>query len=155
MNNLNYSLPLNRYTALGQVNDPIITENAVRYIYNEVVNRLGDFRYNGRKVVPSINMINQAIRFANDQYEPVSANPTSFNIYEPGDEYNPNAVIENAINMIVNDIYNQYSINKINYENFSAWNTILGDYNPVGVRQFSDIRLNEKRVQDVYASINM
>jgi hypothetical protein len=155
MNSPDISVPLNRYTALGQTNDPLVTDGVIKHIYNQVVFRLGNFRYNGRKVVPSIQMINQAIRIAYDQYEPRSANPTSFNIYEPGDEYDPNVVIERAINIIVNDIYNTYSINQINYENFSAWNTILGDYNPVGVRQYSDIRLNNKRVQDVYASVNL
>jgi hypothetical protein len=155
MNSTSNSVPLNRYTALGQTNDPLVTNDSIRYIYNQVVFRLGDFKYNGRPVVPSINMINQAIRIASDQYEPVSANPTSFNIYQPGDEYDPNVIIERAIKIIVNDIYNTYSINQINYDTFSAWNTVLGDYNPVGIRQYSDIRLNHKRVSDVYASVNL
>ena len=155
MNNPTINFPINKYTVLGQTNDQLTQPEVIKHIYNEVVFRLGDFTYNGRKVVPSINMINQALRIAFTQYEPVSANPTSFNIYEPGDEYDPNKIVENAIKLIVNDIYNTYSINKINYENFSAWNTVLGDYNPVGIRQYSDIRLNQKRVQDVYASVNM
>jgi hypothetical protein len=108
----------------------------------------------GKKIIPSYNVINQALNIVYETYRPSVGDPSTgmFLINRDPSEYIVRDIILQACNLLIKQIKDEYDFQEI-AKNYSIWNTNKGEFNPYGLMPTPEIKLNEKRPNELLFAI--
>jgi hypothetical protein len=124
----------------------LFTQNTVTVIQNKVSEYLQGVDPKGRRMMPSVNVVVNALYgvFRSHMPEEVGDIYSKYTVTNLNTRNDFAYIIDKTISLLVRGIRNEYEMAQ-NNEKLSIWNTVLGDFNEHGLRQYPPIKVREKR----------
>ena len=130
------------------------SERTVRDISNKLKELLKCLRKDGRPIVVADRVIAHMMSEVFYKNRPqLGDGYFMYNIVaaEPRDDYE--TMQDMVVEMIFNTIKTEYEMDE-NNRKLTIWTSVLGDFNKHGLRQYTDIKLNEKNISTVRFNMN-
>lgn len=108
----------------------------------------------GKKIVPTFNVINQAVNIVYENYTP-SVGDARYGMYlinRDPTEFIVRDIILQSINLIVKQVQDEYDFQSL-AKNYSVWNTLRGEFNQYGLMPTPEIKLNERYQNEIFYAI--
>ena len=108
----------------------------------------------GKKIVPSYNVINQAVNIVYENYTPTvgDARYAMYLINRDPTEFIVRDIVLQSINTIVKQIQDEYDFQEL-AKGYDIWNTLRGDFNPHGLMPTPELKLNERYPGEIMYAI--
>lgn len=138
----------------GELDKRFFTQKTLQDISNQLATLLKCLRKDGRPVVVADKVIAHMMSEVFSKNRPQLGNAYfMYNISaaKPRDDYE--TMKEMVIEMIYNNIKTEYEMEQ-NNRSLTVWTTVLGDFNKQGLRQYSNLKINEKNINKVRFNMN-
>jgi hypothetical protein len=138
-------------TTLSDINRPLtcydlfMSKNTVRLISEKVSQLLQGVDPHGRKIVIPDDIIGNVMDQVYISYQPnVGSIYSRYQVPSGTSDNMAQNMINQTIEIIYNDVKNEADMIKHN-QSLNVWDSVLGDFNKNGLRQYSKIYVREKR----------
>lgn len=139
------------YNLASCIFNPVTVKN----VRDKCIEKLRGLDPQGRVIVPSDSVINQALNIVYEQYKrPVGDIQTHFLISKSPAEKMVTDITLMTVNYIVKQIRGLHETEQ-SMKNFDVWDTILGDFNKYGINPTPEIKINETRAGSDFCFFNM
>uniref|UniRef100_A0A6C0KSV6 Uncharacterized protein n=1 Tax=viral metagenome TaxID=1070528 RepID=A0A6C0KSV6_9ZZZZ len=138
----------------GELDKRFFSEQTVRDISLKLKELLKCLRKDGRAIVVADRVIAHMMSEVFYKNRPQLGN--GYFMYtipaaEPRNDYE--TMKEMVIEMIFHNIKTEYEIDE-NNKKLTIWTSVLGDFNKHGLRQYTDLKINEKNINKVRFNMN-
>jgi hypothetical protein len=132
----------------------IFSHETFKQIRDTCVFHLRGVHPEGKKIIPSDNVINQTVNIVYENYTP-SVGDARFGMFlidrEPQESVVKDIILQSC-NLIIKQITDEYDFQE-NAKNFSIWNTNKGEFNQYGLMPTPEIKLNERYPNEMFFAI--
>ena len=138
----------------GELDKRFFSEQTVRDISNKLQELLKCLRKDGRPIIVADRVIAHMMSEVFYKNRPqLGDGYFMYNIpaAEPRNDYE--TMKEMVIEMIFNNIKTEYEIDE-NNRKLTIWTSVLGDFNKHGLRQYTNLKINEKNINKVRFNMN-
>jgi len=138
----------------GELDKRFFSEVTVRDISNKLTELLKCLRKDGRPIVVADRVIAHMMSEVFYKNRPQLGNGYfMYNIpaAEPRNDYE--TMKEMVIEMIFNTIKTEYQMDE-NNRKLTIWTSVLGDFNKHGLRQYTNLKINEKNINKMRFNMN-
>ena len=138
----------------GELDKRFFAEETVKDISKKLTELLKCLRKDGRPIIVADRVIAHMMSEVFSKNRPQLGNGYfMYNIpaAEPRDDYE--TMKKMVIEMIFNQIKTEYEMDE-NNRKLTIWTTVLGDFNKEGLRQYTNLKINEKNINKVRFNMN-
>jgi hypothetical protein len=138
----------------GELDKRFFSEHTVRDISSELTKLLKCLRKDGRGIVVADRVIAHMMSEVFNKNRPQLGNGYFMYIIpsaEPRNDYE--TMKKMVIEMIFNNIKTEYEMDE-NNRKLTIWTSVLGDFNKHGLRQYTNLKINEKNINKVRFNMN-
>ncbi len=132
----------------------LFSNETLDLISNEISDALRGVDPQGRRIIIPHDKIANVLSsvYRNGTRTDIGSIYSTFTIPDIQSRNDLRNIINQTINIVVSAIKNEFEITE-NNKKLSVWNTVLGDFNTQGLRQYAPIKLRTKHPQ--YMAFNM
>lgn len=138
----------------GELDKRFFSEQTVRDISNKLQELLKCLRKDGRPIIVADRVIAHMMSEVFYKNRPqLGDGYFMYNIpaAEPRNDYE--TMKDMVVEMIFNNIKTEYEMDE-NNRKLTIWTSVLGDFNKHGLRQYTNLKINEKNINKVRFNMN-
>ena len=130
----------------------LFSPSSIQTISRQITNILQGVHPTGRPIVVTDEVINSVLSSVYRFGTRANVGDIYTRFIIPQDRNDYQDIVNQTINIIVSYVRDEIDITE-NNKKLTVWNTLYGDFNPEGLRQYSPIKLRKRHPQ--YMAFNM